>query len=320
LERIEDRVLQGDVRAVARLITRLENGADDSVPMLRAIFHATGRAFVVGVTGAPGAGKSTLVDGLIRQARLANSTVAVLAVDPSSPFTGGAVLGDRIRMQAHAYDTGVFIRSMGARGELGGLARAAHKAIHVLDAAGYAMIIVETVGVGQSELDIAAATDTTVVVVTPGMGDTVQTLKAGILEIADLFALNKADQEGASQTLRALRGMLHMAPASGWSVPIVETRAHEAVGLEALWDAISRHRTYLEETGLLAERRAKRLKGEVLDLVERGLRTDVLKILAASPQFDVVLRSVISRECDPETGAGEILGGVDAKPERIGNR
>jgi LAO/AO transport system kinase len=319
LEHIAQRVLQGDARAVARLISRLENDAPDAIPLLRAIFHATGKAFVLGVTGAPGAGKSTLVDGLIRQARQAGATVAVLAVDPSSPFTGGAILGDRIRMQAHANDTGVFIRSMGARGQLGGLARATRKAIHVLDAAGYAMIIVETVGVGQSELDIAAAADTTVVVVTPGMGDTVQTLKAGILEIADVFALNKADQEGAAQTLRALRGMLHMGPASEWDVPVVETRAHEAAGLALLWETISRHRIYLEETGQLADRRSVRLKGEVLDLVERGLRTNVLKTLAGSPQFDAVLRSVIARNCDPETGACEILGGVDAKPERIGN-
>jgi LAO/AO transport system kinase len=310
-------VLAGNPRAVAQLITRLERDAPDAFLSLKSIFHATGTAYVLGITGAPGVGKSTLVDGLVRQARAAGLSIGVLAVDPSSPFTGGAILGDRIRMQGHAHDAGVFIRSMGARGQLGGLARATRKAIHVLDAAGYAIVVVETVGVGQSELDIASAADSTIVVVTPGMGDTIQTLKAGILEIADIFVLNKADQEGARQTLRSLQSMLHMGPAGDWDVPIVETRAHDAVGLDALWETIVRHRAYLEESGALADRRAARLKAEVLNLVERGLRTDILEALLVSPEYAAVVRSVVARARDPEDGAHEILQGVDARPERI---
>ncbi len=313
-------VLRGEVRGIARLISNLENDSPEAIRTLGEIFPHTGRASVIGVTGAPGAGKSTLVDGLVRQARAEGKSVAVLAVDPSSPFTGGAILGDRIRMQAHAYDSGVFIRSLGARGQLGGLTRSTRKAIHVLDAAGYDIVIVETVGVGQSELDIAAAADTTIVVLTPGMGDTVQTLKAGILEIADIFALNKADQEGAQQTLRALRGMLRLGHGhdTGWSPPIVETQAHEVVGIDALWQATRDHRAYLESVGELEARRARRLRGEVLDLVERGLRTDVLRRLAASTQFAAVLDAVLARERDPGSGAREILDGVYAVPERIG--
>jgi LAO/AO transport system kinase len=209
---------------------------------------------------------------------------------------------------------------MGARGQLGGLARAAQKAIHVLDSAGFDIVLVETVGVGQSELDIAGAADTTIVVVTPAMGDTVQTLKAGILEIADVFALNKADQDGSQQTFRALRGMLHMRPAHDWAVPIVETRGHEGVGLPELWSALQRHQTWLEETGRLTARRAVRIRSEVLDLVERGLRSDVLPQLVASNQYEQVVSRVISRETDPDSGAEQILSGVSTDPERIGSK
>jgi len=278
--------------------------------VLRGVFSATGRAYVIGVTGAPGAGKSTLVDGLVRLARDESIPAAVLAVDPSSPFSRGAILGDRIRMQAHAGDSGVFIRSMSARGQLGGLARATRNAVHVLDAAGYALIIVETVGVGQSELDIAGAADTTLVVVTPHMGDTVQTLKAGILEIADVFALNKSDQDGARRTLRALGEMLHMGQARPWSVPIVETQGLEGTGLGDLWAALGRHRAYLEQSGELDRRRAARLHSEVVDLVHHGLRNDVLAGLMAGAQSEAVLRAVLAREIDPDSGAQAILSGL----------
>jgi LAO/AO transport system kinase len=301
------RVLRGDVRAVARLITYLENDRTAVRHELNRLFPRTGNAHVIGVTGSPGAGKSTLVDGLVRIARSEGGSVAVLAVDPSSPFSGGAVLGDRIRMQSHASDPGVFIRSMGARGHLGGLAQATHDAVRVLDAAGYMLILVETVGVGQSELDIAAAADTTLVVVTPGMGDTVQTLKAGILEIADVFALNKADQEGAQQTLRALNSMLHMEMQRDWNAEIVETRANDGEGLAALWSALLRHRAYLEDSGELQVRRIKRLRGEVRELVESGLRTTIVPRLLAAAHWEAVVQAVADRSIDPSAGADEII-------------
>jgi LAO/AO transport system kinase len=308
---LAERVRAGEVRALARVITGLENGQPAALAALAELFPSTGGGYVLGVTGSPGAGKSTLVDGLVRQAREAGMRVGVLAVDPSSPFGGGAILGDRIRMQAHAYDRDVYIRSMGARGHLGGLAEATRKAIHVLDAAGYGLIVVETVGVGQSELAIVSATDTTLVVVTPGMGDAVQTMKAGILEIADIFALNKADQEGTSQMLRALRAMLHMAPPRDWQIPIVETRAHEGGGIPALWEAVVRHRSYLEGSGELTARRAARLRAEVLDLVERGLRTEVLGMLANTERFAAQLEGVVARRRDPDSAARAILGLVE---------
>jgi LAO/AO transport system kinase len=320
LQNIADRVLRGDIRAIARLISMLENDVPEAGQALSAIFHRTGRASVLGVTGAPGAGKSTLVDGLVKQARTHGQSVAVIAVDPSSPFTGGAILGDRIRMQGHAYDQHVFIRSLGARGQLGGLTRSTRKAIHVLDAAGYDTIIVETVGVGQSELDIAGTADTAIVVLTPGMGDTVQTLKAGILEIADILVLNKADQEGAQQTLRALRGMLRLGHDinDGWSPPILETQAHDSIGVSALWQATQDHRTYLELSGELGGRRARRLKAEMLGLVERGLRTDVLRQLESSPDFGSLLDSVLKRARDPEAAAREVLRGFHTAPNLVG--
>ncbi len=304
---LASRVLRGDVRAIARLITYVENGRVEARLALGRLFPHTGRAYVIGITGAPGAGKSTLVDGLIRLARAEGGEVAVLAIDPSSPFSGGAVLGDRIRMQTNSSDPHVFIRSMGARGHLGGLAQATRDAVRVLDAGGYALILVETVGVGQSELDVAAAADTTVVVVTPGMGDTVQTLKAGILEIADIFALNKADQDGARRTLLALNSVLHMDSCRAWRAEVVETRAHEGLGLEELWSALRRHRAYLENEGELIARRAHRLRHEVHSLVDSGIRATVIPRLLAAARWEPIMQSVADRKLDPAAGAEEIL-------------
>ncbi len=301
------RVRRGEVRAVARLISALENSKPEARPVLRRLFPLTGRAYVIGVTGSPGAGKSTLVDRIAHQARADGRSVAVLAVDPSSPFTGGAVLGDRIRMQAHAGDPGVFIRSMGARGYLGGLAQSTRDALRVLDSAGYELILVETVGVGQSELDIAGAADTTLVVVTPDMGDAVQTLKAGILEIADVFALNKADHADAPRMHRALSSMLHLQDRHEWNAEIVETRAHEGQGIQALYAALDRHRAWLERTGGLTERRDCRLRREVRELVERGLRTSVAPRLLAASGSESVLQAVIDHVVDPADGADRIL-------------
>lgn len=302
--------LGSDTRTIARLITRIENGAHEADAALATLFPRTGRASVLGVTGAPGAGKSTVVDGLIRHIRAGDQTVAVLAVDPSSPFSRGAILGDRVRMQAHARDSGVYIRSMSARGRLGGLAAATQQAAHVLDAGGYDVIIIETVGVGQSELDIAGAADTVLVVVTPAMGDTVQVMKAGILEIADVFALNKADMAGAAAALRALRAMLHDRAPGAWRTPVVETQALTGTGIPALWEQILAHRSYLTASGELGRRREARLRAELVGAVERGLRTDVLHALIASDQFSAALAEVHARRRDPGSAARAVLSAL----------
>jgi len=292
---------------MARLISHLEDGNPAARAPFAALYPHGGRAYVLGVTGAPGSGKSTLVDALLNILRRQNLTAAVLAVDPSSPHGGGAILGDRVRMQRHAQDPGVFIRSMSARGSLGGLALATRQARHVVDAAGFQYVIIETVGVGQSELAISAAADTTLVVITPTMGDAIQTLKAGILEIADLFALNKADHPGARQALQALRAMLHRLPATPWPIPLIETEAHHGQGLERLWELILAHRSFQESGGDLAARRARQTESEVRDLVEHGLRTEILGALTSAEDFHGLVNQVVARRQDPIQAARQIL-------------
>src|SRR5204862_947254 len=229
-------------------------------------YPRTGRAYTVGLTGSPGVGKSSLAEQLVRAARARDRTVAVLAIDPTSPFSGGALLGDRLRMQAHATDPGVFIRSMATRGHLGGMALAAPEALRVLDASGKDLIIVETVGVGQAEVEVASATDTTLVVVSPGWGDAVQVAKAGILEIADVFVVNKSDKEGAGEAARDLRHMLKMGAEAPWTPPVVQTSAATGDGIDDLWEAIDQHRKHLESTGRGEELRRARLLAEVEEM------------------------------------------------------
>jgi LAO/AO transport system kinase len=228
-------VLAGERRAVARAISAVEDGAPQLATISAGIYARTGTAATIGLTGAPGVGKSTLAGELVRAARAAGRTVAVLAVDPTSPYTGGALLGDRVRMQEHATDAGVFIRSMATRGHLGGMALAAPEAVRILDAAGYDLVIVETVGVGQAEVDVAAATDTALVVLAPGLGDAVQMAKAGILEVADVFVVNKADRDGAGEVVRELRQMLRLGPSRAWAPPVLSTAALERQGIDELW-------------------------------------------------------------------------------------
>jgi LAO/AO transport system kinase len=304
-----DAAIGGDRGAVARLISLVETGGPGATAAVAALYPSTGTAYTIGVTGAPGAGKSTLTDRLIGRMRRDGDEVGVLAIDPTSPFTGGAILGDRIRMQDHATDPAVFIRSMATRGHLGGLALATRQAIRVLDAAGKPWVIVETVGVGQVEVEIVDAADTTVVVVTPGWGDGVQANKAGLLEIADVFVVNKADRPGTDDAVRDLRQMLELSASREWMPPIVETVSTDGSGIEALFDAIGCHRAYLEAGDRLAERRAERLADELRAIVLEGLarRTDDV---CSGPRFDALVARVAAREVDPYTAADEMLGVV----------
>ena len=299
------RVRDGDRAAVARLISLVEAGTSEASAALADLYPHTGRAYTVGLTGAPGAGKSTLTDKLIGRIRRDGDEVGVLAVDPTSPFTGGAILGDRVRMQDHATDAAVFIRSMATRGHLGGLALATPQAIRVLDAAGKAWILVETVGVGQVEVEVAGAADTTVVVVNPGWGDAVQAAKAGLLEIADCFVVNKADRPGTRTAVQDLEQMLHLAPARDWQPPIIETIASEGEGIDALFDAISAHRAHLETTGTRDTRRRERLREEVRGIVLARL-AQAADATCSGERFEQLLKRVEARELDPYSAASEL--------------
>lgn len=275
----------GNVRALARAITLVERRDPSVRHVLEALGSEVQRPYVLGFTGAPGTGKSTLVDGLVRLLRRRDDAVSVIAVDPNSPYSGGAILGDRVRMQRHALDPKVFIRSMGARGHLGGLSIATREAIRLVGAFGFEYVILETVGVGQSELEVAAIADTTLVVLTPGLGDGVQMIKAGILEIADVFVVNKADLPGAQKTVQELRTMLNMGPKSAWRPPIVSTVAPRDEGADELLAAIEEHRSRLEATGEARVRAEARLKDEAADLVGEWARVEARRLLDREPEL-----------------------------------
>jgi LAO/AO transport system kinase len=309
---LAQRVLDGDRRAVARAISKVEDGSKDLPALSGALYPKTGRAYTVGLTGSPGVGKSSLAAQLVQAARKRERTVAVLAIDPTSPFTGGALLGDRLRMQVHATDPGVFIRSMATRGHLGGMALAAPEAIRILDASGRDLVIVETVGVGQAEVEVATAADSTLVVVQPGWGDAVQAAKAGILEIADVFVVNKADREGAKDVVRDLRNMLRMGPKLAWEPPIVQTSTVDGTGIDDLWDAIERHRRHGEETGTLTQRRAKRVLEEVKNMVALRLRERASAALASEADGGLA-QELADRRIDPYGAADLLLERVQAE-------
>ena len=300
----------GDRAALARLLSLVERGGPDAREVGRLAYPLGGHAYTVGLTGAPGAGKSTLTSALIGHLRARDELVSVLAIDPSSPFTGGAILGDRVRMQDHATDPGVFIRSMATRGHLGGLALAAPEAIRVLDAVGKPLVLVETVGVGQVEVEIAGAADTTVVVVNPGWGDSVQANKAGLLEIADVFVINKADRKGVDETRRDLELMLDLSDIGhdDWRPPIVATVAAQQQGVDELWAAVERHRAHAESSGLLAQRRARRLQLELQEIIVRRLEARARELRGT--RFDELEADVLARRTDPWTAADELLGGL----------
>jgi LAO/AO transport system kinase len=309
-----DGALRGERVAIAKLLSLVEQGGPDARAALARLYPRTGNAWSVGITGAPGAGKSTLTDKLVACIRREELAVGVLAVDPSSPFSGGAILGDRVRMQSHSVDHGVFIRSMATRGHLGGLALATPEAVRVLDAAGKDWILVETVGVGQVEVDIARHADTTVVVVTPGWGDAVQAAKAGLLEIADLFVVTKADRPGADETVRDLEGMLDLSGHRPWRPPVVRTVATTGDGTEELWDAIRAHREHLGTAGIAA-RRDDRLRDEVRAIVGERLRARA-DTLCSGPRFEEIVAQVVARERDPYDAADAVLAAPEASSQR----
>jgi LAO/AO transport system kinase len=296
-------------RALARAITLVERGGPAAGTLMRRLGPRPLRAWTIGITGPPGAGKSTLVNRLISAARAAGLTVGVVAVDPSSPFSGGAILGDRVRMVGHSGDRGVFIRSMAARDSLGGLASATRDVARLLDAAGYDLILLETVGVGQSELDVVKVADTVVVIAVPGLGDAVQTLKAGILEVADLFVVNMADRPGASRTAAELQAMLQLGADrdTTWTPPIVETVAVEGRGLDELWQELERHRAHLDASGELGTRRRRRIETEVLELVDRELRLGLRWQVAAGGEIADLLAEARAGHLDPHTASAEIM-------------
>jgi LAO/AO transport system kinase len=301
-----DRLLAGDRRALARVLTRVEDGSTDRLREVVRLLHPhTGRARLVGVTGSPGVGKSTLTSALIAHWRSAGRTVGVLAVDPSSPFTGGALLGDRVRMQDHVLDQGVFVRSMASRGHLGGLSWATPQALLVLDAAGFDVVLVETVGVGQAEVEIASLADTTVVTLAPGMGDAIQAAKAGILEVADVFCVNKADRDGADRTVRELRDMQALGHGD-WLPPIRTTVASAGTGVAELAEAIDRHRGWLEESGELAARRQARARSQVRDVAVEAVRSALAR-LEDGDLLARLARRVAARELDPYAAADDLL-------------
>ena len=295
--------------ALARLLSLVERGGEAARAVGRLAFPRGGRSYTVGITGAPGAGKSTLTSALIARARAAGHRVAVLAIDPSSPFSGGAILGDRVRMGDHVLDDGVFIRSMASRGHLGGLSLATPEAIRVLDAVGQDWVLVETVGVGQVEIEVAGAADTTVVVVNPGWGDSVQANKAGLLEVADVFVINKADRAALTETRRDLLQMLELSAARDWEPPIVCTVATTGEGVDELWATLGRHRDHQEATGALAERRSRRLRTELVEIVSRRIEEQVRQ-RCQGPVFDRLLAAVAARATDPYTAADELVGDV----------
>ncbi len=309
MDALIERAMAGDPRSIARLVSRVERRGPDAADLMKRIYPHTGRAHTVGITGSPGAGKSTLSSRLIAAYRAAGKKVGVIAVDPSSPYTGGAILGDRLRMQDHALDSGVFIRSMGSRGNLGGLSGATHEAALILDACGYDVVLIETVGVGQSEVDIVKVSDTVCLVLVPGMGDDVQIMKAGIMEIADVFVVNKSDRDGAEKVAADVKVMLDLIAERNWRPPVSLASAEQNRGIDDLIRNIDAHRAYLQGTDDGRRRKMEKISAEVEDILRRGVFDRVEAAWSAERQRGVLER-IEKREADPYTVAADLLDGI----------
>lgn len=318
MSELAERLLAGEQRALSRVISMLERGDPAAAEVMRAIDGHTGRAYVLGITGPPGAGKSTIVDQLTRLLRAGGQRVGIVAVDPTSPFSGGALLGDRIRMQRHYLDSGVFIRSVATRGQTGGLPRIVKGIARALDAAGCDVVIVETVGVGQTELGIMGVADTVAVTLIPEAGDSIQTLKAGVMEIADLYVVNKADRDGADQMAASVTAMLRMSlTAPEWAPPVTLTAAHTGQGIEELWGKLGEHRAYLESSGNLSKRRGEHRTQEFLEVVEEELVRRLRRLVQTDPALLARLERVSSRESEPYSAALEFLNDSALNPELL---
>ena len=304
-----ERIRAGEVRALARAISVIEDNAPGAAQLLKALFPFSGKARVVGLTGAPGAGKSTLVDQLAREYRKQGRTVGIIAVDPTSPYTGGAILGDRIRMQAHHADSGIFIRSMATRGNLGGLARATTDVVTALDASGKDMVLIETVGVGQDEIDIVRLADVTIVILVPGMGDDVQTIKAGIMEIADIFVINKSDREGADRVEREIRSMQSLAMRSDhWTPPIVKTVAIEGKGIGDLAVAIANYEQFLQKQDLLLKKKISNWRERLVEMLRESLLERLLSERMKEGDLSRLAEDIAEHRRDPYSLVEEIVG------------
>ena len=304
-----NKILEGDVRTAARLMRGIEDGAADAFGEMADLYPHTGKAYIVGITGAPGGGKSTLVDTLITTFRQRDMTVGVVAIDPTSPFTGGAILGDRVRMQKHSTDSGVFIRSVATRGWLGGLARAAVSIIHIMDAMGKDIILVETVGIGQQEVDVTRLADTSIFVLTPGSGDAIQMMKAGILEVADIFVVNKADLEGASRSKMELQAMLGMKSGAceEWEPSVLLTEAVNNIGIEELVDEILKHQAFLVSGEGMEKRRKERARLELTEAIESSLK-DYIDSNVDKAFLEKLVDDLVQRRTNPQAAASQIIG------------
>ena len=303
-----DGVKAGNTRAIARMISLAEAAKPESREALAEIYRASGRAHVIGLTGVPGSGKSTLVKALATAIRGTGRTVGIIAIDPSSPFSGGAILGDRIRMQGHTLDRKVFIRSMANRGHQGGVSLATYDAVRMLDASGFDVIIIETVGVGQSELAIAQTADTTILVLMPGSGDDIQAIKSGIMEIGDVFVVNKGDLPGANKSASEIVASLELAHfETAWRPPVIVSIAETGQGIDELWQSVCDHKAFLEASGLLETRRSKRIQAELSEIVADMARRNLKDSLANSTDVQDVITQIINREIDPHTAASHLI-------------